>query len=86
MKIVATGTVNLNTPTVDPSRGLVALPAMVVDKSGLIAQGCAAGDRTTGSQFVVTGRGGDSAPTVIPRPGDCEPGGLATQSWRTPQQ
>ncbi len=59
------GAVNLNTSGIDPSRRLVALPAVVVDKSGLIAQGCAAGDGTTGSQFIVTGRGG-----LPPNPGE----------------
>ncbi len=55
------GTVELNTPDVDPSQGLVALPEEVVDISGLIAQGCSASGGTAGkgeSKFVVTGRGG----------------------------
>jgi len=59
------GTVNLNISGIDPSRGLVALPAVVVDNSRLIAQGCAAGDGTTGSKFIVTGRGG-----LPPNPGE----------------
>ena len=52
------GVVNLNTLNVDPSRGLVALPVILADTSKQIAQGCAAGNGTTGSRFVVTGRGG----------------------------
>jgi large exoprotein involved in heme utilization and adhesion len=52
------GVVNLNTLDVDPSRGLVALPVILADTSKQIAQGCAAGNGTTGSRFVVTGRGG----------------------------
>jgi len=59
------GTVELNTPEVDPSRGLVELPAQVVDPSGLIASGCAAGDGKTASRFVNTGRGG-----LPPNPGE----------------
>ncbi|MBW4552595.1 MAG: filamentous hemagglutinin N-terminal domain-containing protein [Aphanocapsa sp. GSE-SYN-MK-11-07L] len=50
------GVVQINT-TVDPSRELVSLPSLVVDVSGLIAQGCRA-ETTTASRFVVTGRGG----------------------------
>ena len=52
------GVVEINTPDFDPSQGLVTLPANLVDISGLIAQGCAAGDGATGSIFTVTGRGG----------------------------
>jgi filamentous hemagglutinin family protein len=52
------GTVDITTPDVDPSQGLVALPEEVVDASGLIAQGCPAGEGPTASRFVVTGRGG----------------------------
>ncbi len=55
------GVVEINTPDVDPSRGLVNLPEEVVDVSGLVAQGCSAGggkaDRGS-SEFIVTGRGG----------------------------
>lgn len=51
------GTVTINTPDVDPSRGLAALPTNVVDPSQQIAQSCAArGERA--SRFVATGRGG----------------------------
>ena len=59
------GEVNLNASLIDPSQGLVALPAEVVDASGLVAQGCAAGDGTTSSQFTATGRGG-----LPPNPGE----------------
>lgn len=52
------GQVNINTPDVDPSRGLAELPAEVVDASGLIAQGCAAQNGKIASQFTITGRGG----------------------------
>ncbi len=52
----ADGVVQLNT-SVDPSTGLELLPFIVVDVSGLIAQGCRA-ENSTASRFVVTGRGG----------------------------
>jgi filamentous hemagglutinin family protein len=50
------GTVQLNTPDADPSRGLVPLQVNVVDPDRLIAQNpCTQG---RGSQFIVTGKGG----------------------------
>ncbi|MHC5736298.1 two-partner secretion domain-containing protein [Nostoc sp.] len=49
------GTVQVNTPDVDPSKGLVELPVNFVDRSGLIAQGCPA---NKGNSFTITGRGG----------------------------
>jgi filamentous hemagglutinin family protein len=54
------GVVEVNRPDVDPTSELVVLPAEIVDVSGLVAQGCAAGGGNVagGSQFVVTGRGG----------------------------
>jgi filamentous hemagglutinin family protein len=52
------GTVSTNTPQVDPSRGLVTLPVMPVNVSGLIAQGCPAEVGPRASKFVITGRGG----------------------------
>jgi large exoprotein involved in heme utilization and adhesion len=51
------GVVQINTPDVDPSSGLVELPATVVDVEGLVARNfCAA--KQAGSSFRVTGRGG----------------------------
>ncbi|MBD0361328.1 MAG: filamentous hemagglutinin N-terminal domain-containing protein [Coleofasciculus sp. C3-bin4] len=51
------GVVQINTPDVDPSSGLVELPATVVDVEGLVARNfCAA--KQAGSSFKVTGRGG----------------------------
>lgn len=51
------GTVTINSPDVDPSRGLAALPTNVVDPSQQIVQSCAPkGERA--NQFVATGRGG----------------------------
>lgn len=51
------GTVELNTPDVDPSKGLVELPINIVDASQQIAQGCTPKGEQI-SSFVVTGRGG----------------------------
>ncbi len=54
------GIVQINTPEVDPSRGLTNLATDVVDASNQIAQNCAAGGTVASKQssFVVTGRGG----------------------------
>ncbi|QDL09946.1 filamentous hemagglutinin [Brasilonema octagenarum UFV-E1] len=52
------GQININTPDIDPNRGLVELPANVVDPSNQIAQGCSAFDQANASDFKVTGRGG----------------------------
>jgi filamentous hemagglutinin family protein len=55
--IVATGTVTLNTPGVDPSRGLGELPANLVDASRQIDRRCRSGS-TQRNSFTITGRGG----------------------------
>ncbi|NJM69598.1 MAG: filamentous hemagglutinin N-terminal domain-containing protein [Scytonema sp. RU_4_4] len=52
------GIVQINTPDIDPSHGLVSLPVDVLDPSKQIAQGCSAFDQATASDFKVTGRGG----------------------------
>ncbi len=53
------GSVTLNTPDVDPSRGLTNLPTEVVDASNQMAQNCRPGRAASEqSSFVVTGRGG----------------------------
>ncbi|HAX80431.1 MAG TPA: hypothetical protein DCY88_32495 [Cyanobacteria bacterium UBA11372] len=49
------GTVQINTPDVDPSSGLIELPVNLVDFTRLIAQGCLANQ---GNSFTITGRGG----------------------------
>ncbi|MGE5655720.1 MAG: hypothetical protein ACM37W_03825, partial [Actinomycetota bacterium] len=49
------GTVQINQFNVNPTSGLVELPAKVVDPSQQIVTGCA---DSRGSRFVVTGRGG----------------------------
>lgn len=50
------GVVEINTLDVDPSSGLVALPAVPVDTE--VAQACTPGGNQATSEFVVTGRGG----------------------------
>jgi len=53
------GVVQLNTPGIDPSRGLANLPTEVVDASNQIAQTCAAGGGEVGkNEFIITGRRG----------------------------
>jgi filamentous hemagglutinin family protein len=51
------GVVAINTPDVDPSRGLVQLPVDLTDASRLIVQTCPTGDAAA-NQFIITGRGG----------------------------
>jgi filamentous hemagglutinin family protein len=51
------GQVIINTPNVDPSQGLLKLPAGLVNTPELIASSCAAFDKD-GSSFIVTGRSG----------------------------
>ncbi len=50
------GTVEINTPNVDPSSGLIELPQTVVDITGLIDRRCS--PTAQQSSFVATGRGG----------------------------
>ena len=53
------GTVQINTPDVDPSRGLTNLPTEVVDASNQIAQNCpSGGGNVAQNEFIITGRGG----------------------------
>jgi large exoprotein involved in heme utilization and adhesion len=55
------GTVNITTPEVDPTAGVIELPLILVDADTLIAQDVCAiedGKIAGGSSFVVTGRGG----------------------------
>ncbi|MBE9182583.1 filamentous hemagglutinin N-terminal domain-containing protein [Oculatella sp. LEGE 06141] len=62
------GTIDINTPAIDPSRGLTELPDVPVDASNQIAQTCPTGGNIAEAlgEFVVTGRGGLPAnPTEI---------------------
>ncbi|MEH2061879.1 MAG: filamentous hemagglutinin N-terminal domain-containing protein [Nostoc sp.] len=52
------GTVRINSPDADPSKGLVALPANVVDASQQIVASCSSGGKIARSSFITTGRGG----------------------------
>ncbi|MBW4502917.1 MAG: filamentous hemagglutinin N-terminal domain-containing protein [Scytonema hyalinum WJT4-NPBG1] len=52
------GTVELNTPDIDPNRGLVELPTNFFDVSQRIDTSCNPGSRQRASSFLVTGRGG----------------------------
>jgi large exoprotein involved in heme utilization and adhesion len=53
------GLVELNTPGIDPSRGLTNLPTEVVDASNQIAQACGTRGAEAGkNEFIVTGRRG----------------------------
>jgi len=59
------GNVSINTPGVDPSKGLSALPVDVSDPSRLVIPQCIADQR--GSEFIITGRGGIPAkPSDLP--------------------
>ncbi|MEH2237096.1 filamentous hemagglutinin N-terminal domain-containing protein [Nostoc sp.] len=52
------GTVQINSPDADPSKGLVELPVNLVDASQQIAAGCNSGGKIARSSFISTGRGG----------------------------
>ena len=52
------GTVQITTPDVDPTSGLVQLPTNVVDASQQISNACTPGSRQFQNTFVATGRGG----------------------------
>ncbi|XWK90435.1 MAG: filamentous hemagglutinin N-terminal domain-containing protein [Phormidium sp.] len=58
------GSVQINTPEVDPNSGLVNLPENAVDVSRLVPKGCVARRKETGT-FYITGNGGFQY-----RPGD----------------
>ncbi|WP_298920519.1 filamentous hemagglutinin N-terminal domain-containing protein [uncultured Nostoc sp.] len=52
------GTVQINSPDADPSRGLVELPVNLVDASQQIVANCNSGAKIARSSFIRTGRGG----------------------------
>ncbi|MEH2285788.1 MAG: filamentous hemagglutinin N-terminal domain-containing protein [Nostoc sp.] len=60
------GTVHINSPDADPSKGLVELPVNLVDASQQIAAGCNSGGKIGRSSFVATGRGGIQANPTEP--------------------
>ncbi len=57
------GIVQINTPDIDPNRGLVNLPSVPVDPK--VAQSCAAYGSQLQNKFIITGRGG-----LPPKPSD----------------
>ncbi len=72
------GTVQINTPDIDPSRNLVELPVNVVDATQQIATDCSLDGKQRSGSLTVTGRGGlPSAPTE-PLTGDA-----AIANWVT---
>ncbi|MBD2243822.1 filamentous hemagglutinin N-terminal domain-containing protein [Nostoc sp. FACHB-888] len=60
------GTVQINSPDVDPSKGLIELPVNLVDASQQIAAGCDSGGKIARSSFIATGRGGIVADPTQP--------------------
>ncbi|MBD2410864.1 filamentous hemagglutinin [Nostoc calcicola FACHB-389] len=52
------GTVQINSPDADPSKGLVQLPVNLVDASQQIVAGCGSDTKIARSRFTNTGRGG----------------------------
>jgi large exoprotein involved in heme utilization and adhesion len=71
------GQVNLNTPDIDINRGLVALPAEVVDATGLIDQNFCAATSGRSSSFTITGRGG-----LPPSPNSALNSDKVWEDWR----
>ena len=69
------GTVQLNSPEIDPSRDLVELPTTPVDASTLVASGCPSGAE---NRFTVAGRGG-----LPPAPGDRLSADALLTDWAT---
>lgn len=70
------GTVELNTPDIDPNSGLVNLPAVPVDTQ--VAQTCTAGSAVAKSSFTITGRGG-----LPPSPNDALNSDAISIDWVT---
>lgn len=60
------GTVQINSPDADPSKGLVQLPVNLVDASHQIVADCNSGGKTGRSSFIATGRGGVIADPTQP--------------------
>jgi large exoprotein involved in heme utilization and adhesion len=58
------GTIDLNTPDIDPSQGVDVLPGNVIDTDALLASSCVA-RRDRQGRFVITGTGG-----LAPQPDD----------------
>jgi filamentous hemagglutinin family protein len=69
------GIVQINTPDVDPSRGVAELPQYLVNAAGLINQNFCA--LAYNSSFTITGRGG-----IAPSPFDVFVGESTWEDWR----
>jgi large exoprotein involved in heme utilization and adhesion len=69
------GTVSINTPDVDPSRGVSELPEYIVNAAALINENFCA--RAYASSFIITGRGG-----IAPSPFDIFTGETTWEDWR----
>lgn len=67
------GAVEISSPEVDPSAGLVELPTNLVDPTTLIATRCSGNE---GNQFVITGRGG-----LPPSPNDALTSEPTVMNW-----
>ncbi|MBD2181937.1 beta strand repeat-containing protein [Aerosakkonema funiforme] len=70
------GTVEIDTPDVDTSAGLVVLPTNVIDVEGLVARNFCTPQQVASSSFVVTGRGG-----LPPNPNDPLTGEIVAVEW-----
>ncbi|MBD2464378.1 filamentous hemagglutinin N-terminal domain-containing protein [Oscillatoria sp. FACHB-1407] len=59
-RVGVAGTVAINTPDIDPSRGLTELPTNLADASTQISRGCSASAiaNNNADSFLITGRGG----------------------------
>jgi filamentous hemagglutinin family protein len=64
------GTVQINTPDVDPSKGLVVPEVSVIDASQQIAPGCHSRGKLSGGSLIATGRGGIAPSPTEPLMGD----------------
>ncbi|GAX38376.1 filamentous hemagglutinin outer membrane protein [Nodularia sp. NIES-3585] len=73
-----TGTVIINTPNLDPSRGLVQLPDNFTNASQQIVSSCNPGSSARRSSFTVTGRGG-----IARSPIEAFQGEVSTGRWIT---
>ncbi|NJR16924.1 MAG: S-layer family protein [Calothrix sp. CSU_2_0] len=72
------GLIVVNTPDVDPSRGLLELPTGLTDASQQIASNCNPGNTARRNSFTATGRGGIAPSPVEPLQGDVETGRWVT--------
>jgi filamentous hemagglutinin family protein len=70
------GSIAINTPYADPSKGLLQLSGEVVDVSQQIDAGCSGGGRAARSSFISTGRGG-----LVPSPTEPLTSDIALSSW-----